>query len=204
MSHNTLIHRVARVLVRPLVFFPVVTPNHITTLRLLTGILASAGMAIGQESYRQVAAALFLISIVLDRADGELARLSKKGSLFGHKYDLLSDALVNALVFLGLGVGLRDDSSSIIASWAVMMGALAGLAVLVIWRVVSRVENVVGIRAAEIYITTAFDPDDAMLAVPVLIWFGLTDILLSLTVVFTPLFASFFLWKFRYYLTRSR
>ena len=40
MSHNTWIHRGVRILVRPLAKTPV-TPNQITTLRLLTGIGAA-------------------------------------------------------------------------------------------------------------------------------------------------------------------
>ncbi len=49
MSHDTWIHRVARVtVVKPLVH-TAVRPNQVTTVRLLTGIAAAAALAIGPE-----------------------------------------------------------------------------------------------------------------------------------------------------------
>jgi len=51
MSHNTWIHRVVRVsLVKPLINIPV-TPNHLTTARLLTGIAAAALVAKGEPRW---------------------------------------------------------------------------------------------------------------------------------------------------------
>ncbi|MEQ9327385.1 MAG: CDP-alcohol phosphatidyltransferase family protein, partial [Rhodospirillales bacterium] len=71
MSHNTYIHRAVRVLVRPLARTPV-TPNQITTLRLAGGIGACALFASGPDQHLMAGAWLFLFSMVLDRADGEL------------------------------------------------------------------------------------------------------------------------------------
>ena len=48
MSHNTWIHRIVRVGVRPLVATPV-TPNQLTTLRLASGLAATAAFAVGDE-----------------------------------------------------------------------------------------------------------------------------------------------------------
>ena len=50
MSHDTWIHRCARVLVRPLVRTRV-TPNHLTTVRLLTGLGSAAAFAAGDEAW---------------------------------------------------------------------------------------------------------------------------------------------------------
>ena len=70
MSHNTWIHRGVRVvLVEPLSRTPV-TPNHLTTLRMVTALAASACLAVGPEFWRFVGAGLFLASALLDRADG--------------------------------------------------------------------------------------------------------------------------------------
>lgn len=79
MSHDTWIHRAVRGAVRPLARTPV-TPNQVTTLRLITGLAAAAAFAQGGEGWRQVGAGLFLVSLFLDRADGELARASGKSS----------------------------------------------------------------------------------------------------------------------------
>ena len=191
MSHNTLIHRFVRFGVRPLVHTPV-TPNHLTTLRLLTGLGASGLLAVGSTAALAWGAGVFVLSMLLDRADGELARLSGKKSAFGHKYDLVTDGLCNSMVFIGLGIGL---SGGYLEWRAIPMGVLAGLAVAAILFLTLRLEALRGERAAELSGAAGFDPDDGMLAVPTLIWFELADELLAVASVGAPVFAMFFYWK---------
>ena len=191
MSHNTLIHRFVRFGVRPLVH-TTVAPNHLTTLRLLTGLGASAIFAVGSPAALAWGAGVFVLSMLLDRADGELARLSGKRSAFGHKYDLVADGLCNSLVFVGLGIGLSSGS----LEWrAIPMGVLAGLAVAAILFLVLHLEAQQGERAAELGGVAGFDPDDGILAVPTLIWLGLAEELLAVAAVGAPVFAMLFYWK---------
>jgi phosphatidylglycerophosphate synthase len=196
MSHNTWIHRLVRPLVEPLVDSPV-TPNQLTTLRLVFGLSASAVCMIGGQSWLSVGGALFVIALLLDRADGILARSSGKMSRFGHRYDLVSDAISNAMIFVGIGVGLRDGP---LGWWTALLGAVAGLAVLAILALVVRAEGQEGERAAELPSVAGFDPDDGMLAVPAIIWMGLSLPLLYVAAAVTPLFALFFAWKHRRFL----
>ena len=191
MSHNTLIHRFVRFGVRPLVH-TTVAPNHLTTLRLLTGLGASAMLAVGSPAALAWGGGVFVLSMLLDRADGELARLSGKRSAFGHKYDLVADGLCNSLVFVGLGVGLSGGS---LAWRAIPMGVLAGLAVAAILFLVLHLEALQGERAAELGGAAGFDPDDGILVVPTLIWFELAEELLTAAAVGAPAFAVFFYWK---------
>ena len=184
MSHDTWVHRMVRPVVRPLARTPV-TPNQLTWLRLLAGIAAALAFSQGEDVWRNVGAALFLLSFLLDRADGQLARLSGKTSAYGHKLDLASDGLANGLAFLGLGIGLRDG---IFGLWALAMGALAGLAVGAVLLLVVRIEARAGEGAAELGSAAGFDPDDGMLAVPLFIWLGLQEPLLALAAVGAPLF----------------
>jgi len=72
-------HRLARVFVRPLVGGPV-TANHLTTLRLLTGVAACIAFACGGRGGEIWGGALWVLSAFLDRADGELARLAGSSS----------------------------------------------------------------------------------------------------------------------------
>ena len=191
MSHNTWGHRFVRFGVRPLVH-TTVAPNHLTTLRLLTGLSASAILAVGTPTALAWGAGVFVLSMLLDRADGELARLSGKRSAFGHKYDLVADGLCNALVFVGLGIGLSGGS---LAWRAIPMGVLAGLAVAAILFLVLHLEALQGERAAELGGVAGFDPDDGILAVPILIWLELAEELLAVAAVGAPVFAMFFYWK---------
>ncbi len=80
---KTYAHHVGRWLILPLVNTSV-TPNHLTTLRLLTGIAAAAAFAMGDYFWTVWGGALYAVSALLDRADGELARLSDKMSSWGH------------------------------------------------------------------------------------------------------------------------
>ncbi len=193
MSHDTWIHRGVRLAVRPLVGTRI-TPNQITTVRLAAGLVAAAALAHGGEAWRDWGAGIFLLSMLLDRADGELARLGGKTSPSGHTYDLVSDALSNALAFLGLGIGLR---AGMFGLWAPVMGLLAGLALAaILWLVIS-LEEAHGQRAAELGTTAGFDPDDALLILPVAVWLGLSDWLLLAACLGAPAFAVFMGLKFR-------
>ncbi len=199
MSHDTWMHRSMRVAVRPLAASPV-TPNQVTTLRLAVGLAAAAAFAHGDEAWRHWGAGIFLLGMLLDRADGELARLSGKSSSSGHTYDLLSDALSNALAFLGLGLGLRHGG---FGAWAPFMGLAASLAIAAILWLVVRVEERHGQRAAELGAAAGFDPDDALLVVPVAVWLGFSQALLAAAAVGAPVFALFMAVKLRASLRRS-
>lgn len=191
MSHDTWFHRLARVtVVKPLAKTPV-TPNHLTMVRLAAGLAAAGSLAAGKPDW---AAGLFVLSMLMDRADGDLARLTGKTSPFGHKLDLITDALCNTLIFVGLGIGLRDGAYG---PWAIPMGLLAGGAVALILFLVLRIEALEGARAAEIGNFHGIDPDDAIIAVPVALLLGWSEGLLVAASIGAPAFALFFVWLFR-------
>ncbi|MDD9878092.1 MAG: CDP-alcohol phosphatidyltransferase family protein [Magnetovibrio sp.] len=200
MSHHTWLHRISRtVIVQPLRRTPV-TPNHLTAMRLATGLGAAAMLAVGEGTHDHWAAGLFVISILFDRADGDLARLSGKTSEAGHAFDLISDALCNALIFIGLGVGLSASNPN---GWMLPMGLVAGLSVVWVLVMVVQAESRAGRRAGEIPGAAGFDADDAMLAVPVAIWFGAGEQLLYAAAIGAPAFAIFFFFFMRAKVRRS-
>lgn len=185
MSHNTWIHSAVRVGVRPLARTSV-TPNQVTAARLFTGIAAAALIATGQPLLTDFGALVLLLSMVLDRADGELARLTGKISASGHRFDLLSDAFCNSITFVAVGIGLRDGS--ILGYWAIPMGAIAGICIaLNLWMVVG-MEQVKGSRAGELKSLWGFDADDGMMLVPVFLWMGLDVVVMILAFICAPLF----------------
>ena len=95
--------RLARWLVTPLAVSRV-TPNHLTTVRLVVGLAGAAAFTPGTYGWSNIAALLVILSNFLDHTDGELARLSGKTSRIGHVYDLASDATVTILLFVAMGV----------------------------------------------------------------------------------------------------
>ena len=181
-----------RVFIRPLVDTPV-TPNQVTVLRLLSGLGAAAAFAVGSDFWRFAGAGIFVLSVFLDRADGELARLGGKTTPGGHTFDLIADGVSDTLAFVGIGIGLRD---SVFGWWAIPMGLLAGIAVATVFFLVMRIEAMEGRRAAELPGAAGFDPDDAILIVPVAIWLGGALPLLAAAAVGAPAFAVFFFWLF--------
>ncbi|MEL0021219.1 MAG: CDP-alcohol phosphatidyltransferase family protein [Rickettsiales bacterium] len=123
-------HKMARICILPLVNTPV-TPNHLTAVRLFTGIAACAAFAVGTREWDIWGGVFWLVSAFLDRADGELARVSGKTSPFGHKFDLFCDVTVTSLFFLGAGIGLRDTTVFDIhlGQWPIWLGLLAAAGV---------------------------------------------------------------------------
>ncbi|HEX7854532.1 MAG TPA: CDP-alcohol phosphatidyltransferase family protein [Sphingobium sp.] len=181
MSHNTIIHRIVR---RPvqLAARTAVTPNHITTLRLLTGLLAACLFAAGSAPWMAIGGGVFILSMLLDRADGELARQTGQMSLRGYRYDLASDCIASVATFVGLGVGMTavHGPASI---WIGLLGGV-GIGVLFFELNVLKLGEVRGYDLAE---GLTVDPDDAMIFVPVLIWLGLAWPMTIAAAIITPL-----------------
>jgi phosphatidylglycerophosphate synthase len=188
-----------RPLVRPLAT-SFVTPNHITTLRFATALIAFGLLAFGHGEWNDWAAVSFLLSFFLDRADGELARQSGKSSPWGHRYDLVTDSLSNILIFLGIGIALRDSQ---LGYGAIVLGLLAGCGVVAMLWLMSKVESQEGIGAAAFSATAGFDPDDAMAIVPVAIWLNGEMPILIAAAIGAPAFFLWACWKFRRYLAPS-
>jgi archaetidylinositol phosphate synthase len=164
---------------------------------LATGIAAAACFAVGENLYAMIGSGVFVLSMLLDRADGVLARLSGKTSPGGHKFDLIADTLSNALAFVGIGIGLR---SSQLGELAIPLGTIAGIAIAAVFWLVMRAEEQAGSRAAELKGSAGFDPDDAMLAVPVAVLLGWGTELIVAAAFGASLFAIFFFFKFRRFL----
>lgn len=189
ISHNTLIHRIVRPAVRGIA--PTgVTPNQLTTLRLVTGIAAAAGFAIGGTVWPHVGGVIFILSMLLDRADGELARQTGQSSLSGYRYDLICDCTANVIAFVGIGIGLAGGT---LGHSAVILGILAGFGIAVLfWQL-----NVAKLHAVPGYALwggrVVVDPDDAMVFVPILIWCGWAQPMLIAAAAITPA-AALWLW----------
>lgn len=181
MSHDTLIHRIVRPAVRA-VAGTRVTPNHITTLRLITGAAAALAFARGGAFWPAVGGAVFLLSMLLDRADGELARQTGRSSPGGHTYDLVSDCSANAIAFLGIGVG----QAAVLGPIGPLLGLLAGAGIgAMFWQihVLKRVE----VRGGRFWDgRVVVDPDDAMALVPVFVWCGAEVPVLAAAAAITP------------------
>jgi phosphatidylglycerophosphate synthase len=184
---------VARWCILPLIHTRV-TPNHVSTLRLLTGLAAAGAFAAGDYFWTCWGGVLFVISAVLDRADGELARLSGRTSSWGHWYDLSGDMVVNVAVFIGMGFGLADRVAS---PWAPVMGFVAGLSVGAIFVVVFRLHSGGSHPRVAFRYPDGFDFDDTLFIIPIFAWLNLLWPLLIAGTIGAPAFLLFALWSYR-------
>jgi len=186
MTGGSWTHLVARRAVRPLLGTGV-TPNHLTTLRLVTGLVACVAVALGSRAGLWWGGALWLTSAFLDRADGELARIGNMRSTGGHRYDYYSDGVVSAVFFVAIGIGLRHDW---LGGWAIVLGVLAGgsLALVNWWS--EWLEQLAPPGTRVLCGRWGFDPDDAFYLLAAFTWLRwLAPTLLAAAIVVPPIAA---------------
>lgn len=191
MSHNTAVHRLVRTIVKPLVSTSI-TPNHLTVLRLLTGLTAAGAYAVGTPGFLLWGSMVYLLSCLLDRADGELARAANMKSEWGHKFDVISDFAVNVLIFVGIGVGLRHGD---LGSWAWLVGVIAGVAIGSIYYGMMLIDELEGGGASAVDVGSFADADDFLLLIAPITWLGWLELFIWGTLIGAPLFSAWVYWR---------
>jgi len=172
--------RLAAWLVRPLIDTRI-TPNQLTLVRFLVG--AAGALMFAQGERPNVAALLIVLSNFLDHTDGELARMSGKSSRFGHYFDLASDALVTVGMFVGMGIGLVGQLGNP-AAW---MGCSAGLAVAGIFHLRNIIENRHGKTATKQPRFGGFEAEDVLYLIPLVTLAGVLEGFLRAAAIGAPL-----------------
>ncbi len=167
-----------------------VTPNQLTTLRLLFGLFAVWGLARGDYLSINLGALCFAISHFLDHTDGELARLTGNMTPAGHAYDLISDGTVNILLFVGIGIGAAIRG---FGHWDAVMGLVAGLAVAAIFHMRAYIEGTLERDAARQLHWGGFEIEDILYLMPLVTLLDGLHTFLILAVVGAPSFAA---WTF--------
>ena len=135
------------------------------------------------------------ISVLLDRADGELARLSNSMSAKGHRFDMLADTGVNTAMFVAVGIGLREGA---LGYWAIVLGVLCGVSMLLCSRWSDEIEEELEPGAVVLGGAGGFDPDDLFYLVGPFAWAGILDFMLvSGTLVLPPATTAIGVWRWR-------
>ena len=179
--------RLARRLVTPLIGTPI-TPNHLTTLRLLIGIAGAYYLSVGSFWPCSLGALLIALSNFVDHTDGELARISGQSSKIGHFYDLACDSVVTVLLFVGLGFYVKVHHSAMIVS-AEWLGGIAGVAVALIFFLRMRIESMAGKSGTKQASMAGFETEDVLYLLPLVTLFnGMTPFLVAASIG-APLFA---------------
>ncbi len=193
--------RLARRLVAPLKD-SWVTPNHLTTVRLLVGLMAAAAFIPGTYGWSNLAALLLIVSNFLDHTDGELARLSGKSSRIGHVYDLASDAVVTILLFIAIGIGVGANPGISLEVSPPLLGLVAGCAVALIFYLRMRIEDRVGKAANQQASLGGFETEDVLYLLPLATLSNAMVPLLIAAALCAPLFAVWVVMDYRRVLRR--
>jgi phosphatidylglycerophosphate synthase len=179
-----------------------VTPNYLTTVRLFFGLAAAVAFLPGTYGWSNLAALLLILSNFLDHTDGELARISGKSSRIGHIYDLASDAVVTILLFVAMGMGIK--SGLILGFPAFLLGAMAGVAVALIFWLRMRIEDIGGKSASRQPALGGFETEDVLYLLPlVTLCNGVIPFVLVASIG-APLFALWVIFDYRRLLRRVR
>jgi archaetidylinositol phosphate synthase len=198
--YQTYVHAFARILVRPMIG-TWVRPNHLTGLRLLTGLAACALLSVGSRNTAVWSGILWVASCVLDRADGELARMGNLRSDSGKVLDFYSDMILDSFWFLGAGIGLRHSP---LGEFAAPLGVVAcGSMLLVMWssELLERL-SAPGVKAFDFKGVKRFHPDDMLFLLAPFTWLGWLVPILVASSVCTPIFAIVI--TVRYFLLKRR
>ena len=85
-----------------------VTPNQISGLSILIGIIAGIFFVFGNYWYTLGGALVLLLSNIVDCVDGEIARYRKSASVAGKYIESFNDYIVHPFVFVCISFGLYN------------------------------------------------------------------------------------------------
>ena len=110
-------------LLTPFLLKVLITPNQITSLSLIFGLLSAIFFSLGEYNAGVIGALFLIVSYTLDNCDGEVARIKNMSSDFGAKFDDMVDWIVDASFFIGLGYGTSQSNSQIFWLWLGIIAA---------------------------------------------------------------------------------
>jgi len=101
-----------------------ITPNQITLFSITIGLAAAFCFGNGPTT-AVIGAVLYAASVVLDCADGQLARLKKNGTRMGRVLDGVVDYIVGISAYFGIAVGLKPPAWPASRWWLLIVAAAA-------------------------------------------------------------------------------
>jgi len=97
------------------------TPNQVTVISFLIGLLSAYQFSLGNFWPTVFGALLLQLSIIVDCVDGELARYTRKFSQFGAWLDAITDRIKEYLVYFALAYGAEKNGQDI---WLLAIGMM--------------------------------------------------------------------------------
>jgi len=160
--------RFARMLIRPFAS-TFLHPNHVTAISLLLGLVSGVLFAVAAPGFEHLAALSFMLAVLVDHMDGELARMTGKTSTFGHYFDYIAGSLIYTFLFCGLGIGLYRREADEAALW---VGLAAGMSNLLIVSLRLAIERRHGAEAVAHPSSSGFEIEDFIYLIGPITWAG--------------------------------
>lgn len=101
-----------------------ITPNQVTLMALVGGLLSAYYFSIGTAHGFALAAMWYAIANVFDCGDGMLARLQNSGTPLGRLVDGVVDWVSSAAIFTAMGIGLTIYTGDATVWYITVAGAL--------------------------------------------------------------------------------
>lgn len=194
-GYDTLINRLAAWVARGLARTPL-TPDHLTWLGLAFGLAAGVLFAFGTRPITDWGAVLFILAVFMDELDGALARLSNRITRFGHVLDYVAGTATFCALFIGAGIGARDQ----IGDWGPVLGVAAAAAALLSMKMRMGMEDRHGSSAVRHQRFGLFELKDGIYLIAPITWAGGLDWFFVAAALGTCIFALWTLWQRRLWL----
>ncbi len=100
-------------------------PNWFTVIGMSIGLVGAWFLSHPGYAQRLIGSFLFVFCIMVDGVDGEIARLTLKESTFGHYFDIVTDNIVHAAIFLALPVSFYRETGNPVylkSLWILLIG----------------------------------------------------------------------------------
>jgi phosphatidylglycerophosphate synthase len=119
-----------------------ISPNQITLVGMIIGLIGA--LLLSRPGYwpKFIGSLLFVVCVIVDGVDGEVARLKLKESRFGHYLDIVTDNIVHVAVFAGIAFGLYHDTGNLgyLHFLWVLVGGF-GLCVIAVYQCILRLDS---------------------------------------------------------------
>jgi len=119
---------------RPLAFLLVksifrtkITPDHLTLAAIVFGICGGFFYSFGLQQTAVIGALFYILFIVLDCSDGQLARLKKNGTKIGRLLDGIADYIAVTAIYIGLAFGYTNQAGQ--PPMLLLLLALSGVSI---------------------------------------------------------------------------
>lgn len=147
-----------------------ISANHITLIALVLTLLSGILFASGETWEADIAALIFMFVRFLDHLDGELARIKKTESKFGHYFDWFVDTFSYVYLFIALGIGFNNKMNPVLLTFIVSLACIACIinTLVGIVKEKERIEQ----RNQSFPVIAGFSIDDGMYLIGPVTWSG--------------------------------